>query len=409
MNNKKLIIFFEIFIFFFVIHFISIHIGLGTEEFLKKAILVGLTVFYLDLFGFYEQRGMPKNDLFFSIFMVIFFTLLSSLIVTYLIYFRVLGRKVYIAYFLFLSAYLYIKNFISLKYPIKSKIYAANCEKLFNTLNITDFVVFDINCNPDKNDIIVVNEEELDDEIALKLLKLKLTGITVVPFTKFYEKLYNKIPVDLFHNISSLIVLDGFNKVKTRTEQGIKRLADFTIASVFLILFSPFFLIVAIAIKLDSKGPVFFKQKRTGEQGKPFTIYKFRSMITDAEKLGAKWASEDDPRITRVGKFIRKTRIDELPQLINILKGDMSFVGPRPERPEFDEILSNEIPYWMLRYIIKPGLTGWAQINYDYGASVEDAKEKLKYDLYYIKNFSLYLDLKVIFKTLKVVFFGKGR
>lgn len=132
-------------------------------------------------------------------------------------------------------------------------------------------------------------------------------------------------------------------------------------------------------------------------------------MITDAEKLGAKWASEDDPRITRVGKFIRKTRIDELPQLINILKGDMSFVGPRPERPEFDEILSNEIPYWMLRYIIKPGLTGWAQINYDYGASVEDAKEKLKYDLYYMKNFSLYLDLKVIFKTLKVVFFGKGR
>lgn len=184
---------------------------------------------------------------------------------------------------------------------------------------------------------------------------------------------------------------------------------DIAFSLVLLLILFPILLIVAILVKITSEGPVFYQQIRTGEHGVPFAILKFRTMVKDAEKLGVKWAEKDDPRITKIGRFLRKTRLDELPQLINILRGDMSFIGPRPERPEFDETLSTSIPYWRLRYLVKPGLTGWAQVNFDYGASIEDSQEKLKYDLYYIKNFSFYLDLKIVFKTLQVVVFGKGR
>jgi exopolysaccharide biosynthesis polyprenyl glycosylphosphotransferase len=176
-----------------------------------------------------------------------------------------------------------------------------------------------------------------------------------------------------------------------------------------LILLSPLILIVAIAIKLDSIGPVLFSQERVGEDGKIFSVYKFRSMKEDAEKeTGPVWAEEDDPRVTRVGKIIRKLRIDELPQLWNVLKGDMSFVGPRPERPYFVEKLKTRIPYYKERFAVKPGVTGWAQVKYEYGATEQDALEKLKYDLYYIKNMSLIMDLMVIFHTVKIVLLGRG-
>jgi exopolysaccharide biosynthesis polyprenyl glycosylphosphotransferase len=176
-----------------------------------------------------------------------------------------------------------------------------------------------------------------------------------------------------------------------------------------LVVLSPLFLAVAIAIKLDSRGPVLFKQERVGEEGKTFSIYKFRSMIADAEKeSGPVWAEDEDPRITRVGKIIRKLRIDEFPQFINVLKGDMSFVGPRPERPFFVEKLNKIVPYYKERFTVKPGVTGWAQVKYGYGASEEDALEKLKYDLYYIKNMSIFMDLIVIFYTLKIVLLGRG-
>ncbi len=180
--------------------------------------------------------------------------------------------------------------------------------------------------------------------------------------------------------------------------------------SAFLMLFlSPLMLLAALAIKLDSPGSVFYTQIRTGLEGKPFRVYKFRSMYQDAEKRGAQWANERDPRITRVGRWLRLTRIDELPQILNILRGEMSLIGPRPERPEFDLKLRQEIPYYDLRYLVKPGITGWAQVMYPYGASVEDAYEKLAYDLYYIKNYSLWLDLAIVFKTIRVVLLGKGR
>ena len=168
-------------------------------------------------------------------------------------------------------------------------------------------------------------------------------------------------------------------------------------------------LISAVIIKLESHGPVIYSQERIGENNKPFKIFKFRSMRTDSEKDGPKWASEHDDRITKFGNIMRKTRIDELPQLYNVIVGQMSFVGPRPERQFFINTLEKEIPYYNLRHIVKPGLTGWAQVKYPYGASIEDSYRKLQYDLYYIKNYSLILDVLIILDTVKIVLFGKGR
>jgi lipopolysaccharide/colanic/teichoic acid biosynthesis glycosyltransferase len=167
--------------------------------------------------------------------------------------------------------------------------------------------------------------------------------------------------------------------------------------------------IVGFIIRLDSPGPIFYSQLRTGLYGKPFRVYKFRSMYQDAEKRGAQWASQRDPRITKVGHWLRVLRIDELPQIINVLRGEMSLIGPRPERPEFDVKLKEAIPYYEMRYLVKPGITGWAQVLYPYGASLEDAYEKLSYDLYYIKNYSLFLDMVIVLKTIRVVLLGKGR
>jgi len=192
-------------------------------------------------------------------------------------------------------------------------------------------------------------------------------------------------------------------------EAKIKRFLDIFFSLLILVLSSPVMLLTSIAIKLDSKGPVLFKQKRCGLNGKIFSIYKFRSMKQDAEKLtGPVWSTKDDPRITRVGKFVRKVRIDELPQIINILKGEMSLVGPRPERPFFVEKLSLEIPYYKRRLKVRPGITGWAQVKHKYDETVEDVKEKLKYDLFYIENMSLRMDFKIMFRTIFVMLFGKG-
>jgi lipopolysaccharide/colanic/teichoic acid biosynthesis glycosyltransferase len=168
-------------------------------------------------------------------------------------------------------------------------------------------------------------------------------------------------------------------------------------------------MLVALAVKLDSRGPVFYTQERMGKNGRLFKIIKFRSMRTDAEDAsGPVWAEESDPRVTRIGRIIRKLRLDELPQFVNVIRGDMNFVGPRPERPVFVEQLNQIIPYYSQRHLVKPGLTGWAQIKYPYGSSVEDAIEKLRYDLYYIKNQTLLLDLGIIFETIKIVLFGRG-
>jgi len=189
----------------------------------------------------------------------------------------------------------------------------------------------------------------------------------------------------------------------------VKRTVDLILSSAMLIALSPFLLLVAAAIRFDSAGPIFYSQMRGGERHRIFRMHKFRSMVPDAEQLcGPKWADENDPRITRVGRVIRRFRIDELPQLWNVLKGEMSFVGPRPEREVFVEELEKIVPYYRERFSVKPGITGWAQVNYGYGASVRDAVEKLNYDLFYIKNMSILMDVLVILRTIKILLFGYG-
>ena len=193
-----------------------------------------------------------------------------------------------------------------------------------------------------------------------------------------------------------------------RKNTTVKRVTDITVCLVLIGFLLPLLALTAIAIKSESRGPVFYRQRRVGLRGREFFVYKFRSMHIDAEKNGPQYASMNDARVTRVGYIMRKTRIDEIPQTINVLRGEMSFVGPRPERPEFVSVLEKEIPHYHKRHLVKPGITGWAQINYEYAASVEGAREKLKFDLFYINNFSPLLDLEIIFRTIRVALFGLG-
>jgi sugar transferase (PEP-CTERM system associated) len=221
-----------------------------------------------------------------------------------------------------------------------------------------------------------------------------------------YERLTGKILVDDLKP-SWLIFSDGF--VISRWTRFQKRAIDLALASAGIMLSAPLTLLTGLAIYLDSGGPILYCQERVGENGRTFTVFKFRSMRVDAEKGGTPvWASDQDDRITRVGRVIRKARLDELPQFWNVLRGDMSFVGPRPERPFFVEQLAREIPFYQQRHAVKPGLTGWAQVKYQYGSSVEDALEKLRYDLYYVKHVSLAFDVSIVFDTVKVILFGKG-
>jgi sugar transferase (PEP-CTERM system associated) len=239
-----------------------------------------------------------------------------------------------------------------------------------------------------------------------EMMRCKLSGIEVVDAPTFYELVQGKLMLE--HMTPSWIIFSsGFHR--TALINVYKRCFDILLSLTGLILSAPVFPLVALAIKLDSPGPLFFTQLRVGNGERPFLLYKFRSMRQDAEKNGAVWAVKNDSRVTAVGRFLRNSRIDEIPQLYNVLKGEMSFIGPRPERPEFVEGLKRDIYYYSKRHTIKPGLTGWAQVRYPYGATVEDAVEKLRYDLYYIKNLSFLLDTQILFETVKVVLFGRGR
>jgi exopolysaccharide biosynthesis polyprenyl glycosylphosphotransferase len=231
-------------------------------------------------------------------------------------------------------------------------------------------------------------------------------GIDVIDGSNFYENLTGKLTV-VSLNPSGLIFSGGFQKSGMR--RFLKRSTDLMLSMLLLIFCSPLILITAILIKIDSKGPVFFSQERVGEGGKPYRVHKFRSMVCDAEKeCGPVWAQSDDDRITRVGRYIRMLRVDEIPQLYNVLKGKMSFVGPRPEREHFVKQLEEIIPYYTVRNSVKPGITGWAQVCYGYGASVDDAVEKLNYDLFYIKHMTTLMDFMIVLRTIKIVLFGTG-
>ena len=255
-------------------------------------------------------------------------------------------------------------------------------------------------------DVLVVAPDGWRGTLPIEdLLRVKFTLCDVIDSPTFYEQVTGRILVEEIRP-SSIIFTRGFQSA--RIEDLIKRLFDLVFALFGLIITSPIMLLTALAIRIESPGPILYLQHRVGVDGKDFKVIKFRSMRQDAEKDGPKWASQNDPRITRVGRIIRKLRLDELPQFINVIKNDMSFVGPRPERRYFVDQLEKAIPFYALRMHAKPGITGWAQINYQYGDTFEDAKEKLKFELYYMKHRSMWLDLVIIFQTIKVAVKGRG-
>ncbi|RMF19229.1 MAG: TIGR03013 family PEP-CTERM/XrtA system glycosyltransferase [Gammaproteobacteria bacterium] len=261
--------------------------------------------------------------------------------------------------------------------------------------------------HPEIDELVIAMDDRRKKLPVEDLLECKMLGVSIVDGATFCEREGRKIPLDLL-NPSWMIFSDGFATVSARNLG--KRLFDVLASLALLGVTWPFMVLTALAIKLEegARAPVFYRQVRVGEGGKPFEIVKFRSMRIDAEKSGAQWATKNDNRVTRVGAFIRKVRIDELPQIFNVLKGDMAFVGPRPERPVFVEQLVKRIPYYNERHRVKPGITGWAQLCFAYADDEEDTKEKLRYDLYYIKNQSLLLDLVILIQTVEVVLFKKG-
>lgn len=253
--------------------------------------------------------------------------------------------------------------------------------------------------------LVVALEDRRGGLPMRELLKLRFNGVVIEEAGALLERLTGKLYLDGLRP-SNFIYSEGF-RVKP-SQQIARRIVSTLTAAIGLLLFLPFFPFVVLMVRMSSPGPIFFRQTRVGMGGRNFSVYKFRTMRTDAEAAGAKWATKNDPRVTRVGMFMRKTRLDEVPQLWNVLRGDMGFVGPRPERPEFVPWLSEQIPYFDLRHMIRPGLTGWAQVRYGYGATLAQSREKLEFDLYYIKHMTLGLDLLIMFETIKTIIRRQG-
>lgn len=267
--------------------------------------------------------------------------------------------------------------------------------------NLTGFVE-----NVGASEVVLALEERRNAIPMKDLVRVKTAGVHVNEFSSFMERETGRVDLDTL-NPSWLIFSDGFSSGRMVSSVA-KRVFDICMSSLLLVLAAPIVAVFAVIVKLDSKGPAFFRQTRVGLYGQPFELVKLRSMRTDAEAAGAQFAAKNDSRTTRVGRFIRKVRIDELPQVWNVLKGEMSFVGPRPERPQFVAELDQILPYYAERHMVKPGITGWAQINYPYGASFEDSRQKLEYDLYYAKNYTPFLDVLIILQTIRVVIWSEG-
>ena len=253
--------------------------------------------------------------------------------------------------------------------------------------------------------VIVAMEERRESMPVRELLDLRLCGVVVENSNELMERLSGRLPLDGL-NPSTLIFSEGFRM--SALQQLFRRLLSFAVSFIALLICLPFIPLIILAVRLSSPGPIFFSQTRVGQRGRLFTAYKFRTMREDAETQGAVWATKNDPRVTPIGRFMRSTRLDEIPQLWNVLYGDMAFVGPRPERPEFVQWLSQEIPFYDVRHMIRPGITGWAQVRYQYGASLEETKRKLEYDLYYVKHQSIGLDLLIMFETIKTIILRRG-
>jgi len=277
-------------------------------------------------------------------------------------------------------------------YPEISFISASETLKVNKSKNLKGIIV-------NENNILKV--DDLDN-----LYNLKLSGIEVINLIDWFDKEYHRIPTDFIENNYQLI--KKLKSIEDNFHNRIKRLGDIFVSLLIILITLPVIFIVSFLIYLEDKGPIFYTQKRSGLNGKIIKIIKFRSMHVNAEINGIQWSKNNDKRITRIGRILRALRIDELPQLFCVLFGSMSLIGPRPERPEIEKKLFKKIPYYKSRYILKPGISGWAQVNYHYGASVEDTKQKLSYDIFYISNFSFFLDILIFFKTIKLVLNAKG-
>jgi exopolysaccharide biosynthesis polyprenyl glycosylphosphotransferase len=253
--------------------------------------------------------------------------------------------------------------------------------------------------------VILATEPGQERATAEELARCRYSGVRVYGAAQYCERKLRRIPVHVLDGLQ-FATADELSQGPLR--RASKRAFDVVVAGGLLLLAAPLMAVLVVLIRLDSKGPAFYRQDRVGQNGKEYALWKFRSMRIDAERNGAVWASANDDRVTRIGRFIRKTRMDEIPQVLNVLRGDMSFVGPRPERRVFIDIISRDVPYYSLREGVKPGITGWAQIRYPYGASVEDGRNKLEFDLYYVKNGTLFLDIAIIFHTVRHVLLGRG-
>ncbi len=399
-------------------------LNVPSEPVARCIILTTLYMLFLYAFDFYSIRQFDSERKLYAIALVIFFSVPLSVLFNYAIFFHPIGRKILLLHTVFAGIYLFLRtSFLSeAKKHVQNRFLLVGIsegdltpavrEKLSGHGSLVSLVPGEgvPNSKPLFNDFFILEQvDRLEESDLRRFLLEKLSGKPVFTLAGFFEFFFRQVDVNLVEN-RFFFEASGFNRAMRRFPRTMKRVFDLILALILFFPLAPFMFLTAVAIRLESSGPALFRQTRTGLHGVPFTILKFRSMRQDAEKTGSpQWASEDDPRITRIGRIIRKLRIDELPQLINVIRGDMSFVGPRPERPEFDEKLKMQLPFYMFRYMVKPGITGWAQVNYGYGASIEDALEKLKYDLYYVKNTSLLLDVEIFLKTIATVFLAKGR
>lgn len=390
----------------------------------RIGILTGAYMMFLYAFDFYSPRQFDSFRTVYAVFLVVLFSVSLSVLVSYGLFFRPVGRKILLLHTAFTFFYLFLRGkFLSgAKNHVQNRFLLAGISEtelkpVVRENLSTHGAIVPLTADGEipsatgtTRDFFIVEQiDSLKESEMHRYLLEKLQGRRVFTLAGFYEYFFRQVAAD-FVNSRFFFEPTGFNRAMRRFPMAVKRITDLILALMLFCASSPIMLFTALAIRLESRGPALFRQNRTGLHGEIFTILKFRSMRNDAEKSGKpQWATEDDPRITRIGQLIRKLRIDELPQLINVIRGDMSFIGPRPERPEFDSQFKSQLPFYMFRYLVKPGVTGWAQVNYGYGASLEDALEKLKYDLYYVKNTSFLLDAEIFLKTVATVFLAKGR
>jgi len=421
----------------------------GFGERLPLVFLFLMTLSYLAIFYFFDLYELKKNYFTVNSFVKIFFSILvAAVLISFLKYGLFLfpiGRGIFILANLIILVFVFVwRGFCHqlFKYLIKPKrLIIVGAEKagqeiaqvIESTVNDFELLGFlddderkkgkffaeiklKVLDSTDKipaliednkvDQIVLANPQEKNPQLTKNILNARLKGIEVIDMPDMYQLLKERIPIKYIQD-DWLLKEKGFDLSSKIFMIKVKRLIDITISSLILLVSLPLWPIIALFIKINSKGPVFYAQERVGKNESFFSLYKFRSMIDKAEKKGAVWADENDKRITLVGKILRKLHLDELPQLLNVIKGDMSLLGPRPERPEFVEDFKNKIPYYSLRHFIKPGLTGWAQVNYPYASSLKDSGEKLEYDLYYISHMNLLLDLKILLKTAKTIVFRR--